>query len=129
MPLMRELEFPSQRNFITKIRNRGQEKGDSQMDSDDYSNGMLEVDVETEDNLIYVGNDAVHTLGIESFHAPVQEEINRRMALSNDNSKLRFAPLSLNSELEKNVELILSLTGMDQVGSTLLFYSYLETEI
>ena len=115
MPLMRELEFPSQRNFITKIQNRSQEKFASNEDRNDCSSGMLEVDVETEDNLMYVGNDAVHTLGIESFHVPVQEEINTRMDLATSNSKLRFAPLSLNSELEKNAELILRLTGMDQV--------------
>lgn len=119
MPLMRELEFPSQRNFITDLRNRSQEGAASCKDSDAYSNGMLEVDVETENNLMYVGNDAVHTLGIGSFHRPVQEEINRRMALSNYESNLRFAPLSLNAELEKNVELILGLTGMDQVRYSL----------
>ena len=117
MPLMRELEFPCQRNFISKVRNRAQEGNRStNEDCDHYSSGMLEVDVETETNLMYVGNDAVHTLGIESFHGPVQEEIHQRMTPDNADSNLRFAPLSLNPALEKNVDLILGLTGMDQVS-------------
>jgi glutamate-1-semialdehyde 2,1-aminomutase len=112
MPLLRELEFPATRNFLRELRNRKQQglaKG--------YEKGIFQVDSEAESNLVYVGNDAVHTLGIDAFHAPIQDEINRRMSLLNgeNDSTLRFAPLSLNPELEKNADLILGLTGMDKV--------------
>ena len=113
MPLMRELEFTPNRNFITSLKNRKQEKK-----SEDGSNGMFEVDSDQLKDLMYVGNDAVHTLGIESFHAPIQEEINKRMVLdmkNENNSTLRFAPVAMNPAIEKNAELILGLTGMDKV--------------
>lgn len=102
MPLMRELEFPASRNFLKEVR---------------FEDGkMIEVDSETCDKLMYVGNDAVHTLGNESFHKPIQHQINKRMA---ESDKMKFAPLSLNPELEKNVNMILNLTGMDQVRYSL----------
>jgi glutamate-1-semialdehyde aminotransferase len=115
MPLMRELEFPAKRNFLTELRNR------KQSNDSGYAKGMFEVDTSTMSNLMYVGNDAVHTLGIEAFHAPIQEEINKRMSLMNGDKDgaLRFAPLSLNAELEKNTNMILELTGMDQVRYSL----------
>lgn len=111
MPLMRELEFPAKRNFLTELRNR------KQYNDSGYAKGMFEVDTTIMSNLMYVGNDAVHTLGIGAFHAPIQEEINKRMSLMNGDKdgSLRFAPLSLNAELEKNTNMILELTGMDQV--------------
>jgi len=118
MPLMRELEFPSNRNFVLNLRNRKQEKNNknNSSDLDSCSKGMFEVDTDQISNLMYVGNDAVHTLSIDSFHAPIQEEINKRMSLlKNEESKLRFAPIALNPEIEKNVDLLLGLTGMDQV--------------
>ena len=116
MPLMRELEFPAQRNFITCVKHRLQstQKG--------YAIGMYQVDTVTQKDLFMVGNDAVHTLGKEAFHAPVQEEINARMSFEdngkNSDAMLRFVPLSLNQELEKNVETILNMTGMDKVSGT-----------
>ncbi len=112
MPLMRELEFPATRNFVVELKNRKQIN-----DSGDIARGMFEVDSATVSNLMYVGNDAVHTLGVNAFHGPVQEEINKKISLvdGDKNSTLRFAPLSLNPELEKNVNMILGLTGMDQV--------------
>lgn len=118
MPLMRELEFPAQRNFITCVKHR------LQSTTKGYANGMYQVDTVTQKELFMVGNDAVHTLGNEAFHAPVQEEINARMSLMEDNGKnsdamLRFAPLSLNQELEKNVETILNMTGMDKVSGNI----------
>jgi len=121
MPLLRELEFPATRNFLRELRNRNQPQSSS-IKQGRHEKGMFEVDSEGQSNLLYVGNDAVHTLGIDAFHAPIQEEINRRMSLLNDgenNSTLRFAPLSLNPELEKNAELILALTGMDKVRYSL----------
>ena len=105
IPLMRELEFPAKRNFICELHNK---------DSD----GIFEVVTQDGSAMPYVGNDAVHTLGIRSFHAPLQEEINRRMSLINPENKdslLRFAPIAMNVELEKNVDMMLQLTGMDQV--------------
>ncbi len=114
MPLMRELEFPSNRNFLTKLKNRAQNEK-----NEESANGMFEVDSDQVDGLMYVGNDAVHTLGIEAFHAPVQEEINKRMSLlgniAQNDSSLRFAPIAMNPAIEKNADLILGLTGMDQV--------------
>jgi len=129
---MRELEFPAPRNFLTELRNRKQSNDDGaarnfladlsplksrKQPNDDGAKGMFEVDSEQMSNLMFVGNDAVHTLGIEAFHAPIQEEVNKRMSLvsGEKSSLLRFAPLSLNPELEKNADMILGLTGMDQV--------------
>ncbi len=114
---MRELEFTSNRNFVMKLYNRKKQENDDKKNIvDNCSNGMFEVDTDQILNLMYVGNDAVHTLGIQSFHSPIQEEINKRMSLiDNEESNLRFAPIALNPEIEKNVDLILGLTGMDQV--------------
>lgn len=112
MPLLRELEFPNAgRNYVSEVRNIG---------SDD--NGMLMVTTENDVACPFVGNDAVHTLGVKSFYAPVQNEINRRMALDgndNKNSMLRFSPISMNSELEKNARLIKKLTRLDKVRYSL----------
>ena len=112
MPLLRELEFPNAgRNFVSNVSNNG---GDG--------NGMLMVTTEDGVSRQLVGNDAVHTLGVKSFYAPVQDEINRRMKLSgdgNNDSMLRFSPISMNSELDKNVNLIKKLTGMDKVRYSL----------
>jgi hypothetical protein len=120
MPLMRELEFPATRNFLTELRNRKQSKSQK----GGLEEGMLEVDSETASNLLYVGNDAVHTLGIKAFHEPVQEEISKQMSLLKDRSSfMRFAPLSLNPILEENVNMILELTGMDQVRLNMFLYS------
>lgn len=112
MPLMRELEFPATRNFLTQLRNRKQ----ANSNKGGLEEGMFEVDSETASNLLYVGNDAVHTLGIKAFHAPIQEKINKQMSLLKDQSSfMRFAPLSLNPILEQNANMILEMTGMDQV--------------
>lgn len=105
MPLLRELEFsPNKRNFITNVNT---------------DKGMHMVTVDTGDEktepLLYCGSDAVHTLGCKDFHAPIQKEINKRMELSNKESHMRFAPIALNTELEKNANAILELTGFDQV--------------
>jgi hypothetical protein len=120
MPLLRELEFPATRNFLHELRNRKQQSPTTQ----GYEKGMFEADSEAQSHLLYVGNDAVHTLGVEAFYAPIQNEINRRMSLldGENNSILRFAPLSLNPELEKNAEMILSLTGMDKVRSFVFIF-------
>jgi hypothetical protein len=108
-PLLRELEFPNTQNFITRVE----------------TEGMHRVVMENGDKLLYLGNDAVNTLGVKSFYEPIQEEINRRMSLIGDNqSRLRFSPIALNPELERNTDLILSLTGMDQVQILLFFHSY-----
>ena len=112
MPLLRELEFPNAgRNFVSSVDNNGQD-----------GKGMLMVTTEDGVERPFVGNDAVHTLGVKTFYAPVQKEINRRMSLTeegNKDSMLRFSPLSMNSELEKNVTLIKKLTGMDKVRYSL----------
>ena len=109
VPLLRELEFTPKRNFITKVS------------TDNHC--MHKVTVDTGDgskDLLYCGSDAVHTLGVDHFHRPIQTEINRRMSLHSDNqqSSLRFAPIAMNTELEKNAELILQMTRMDQVSKT-----------
>jgi hypothetical protein len=110
MPLLRELEFPNAgRNFVSEVCNN-------------ESDGMLMVTTEDGVSRPFVGNDAVHTFGVKTFYAPVQTEINRRMALDgNDNkdSMLRFCPISMNSELDKNVSLVKKLTGMDKVRYSL----------
>jgi hypothetical protein len=130
MPLMRELEFPVTRNFLSELRNRKQSKSKRL----GLEEGMFEVDSEVASNLLYVGNDAVHTLGIKAFHEPVQENINKQMSLLKDKSSfMRFAPLSLNPILEKNANMILELTGMDQVRiqrliyGVILYYMYISS--
>ncbi|ACI64822.1 predicted protein [Thalassiosira pseudonana CCMP1335] len=85
---------------------------------DEGAAGILTV--VTEDGVArpYVGNDAVHTLGVESFYAPIQKEVNRQMSLDdkeNKESMMRYCPIAMNSALEKNVGLIKRLTGMDKV--------------
>ena len=109
MPLLRELEFPNAgRNFVSRVGNNAK--------------GMLVVTTEDGVTRQLVANDAVHTFGVESFYAPVQDEINRRMVLHGDcstDSMLRFSPISMNSELDKNVCLIKKLTGMDNVRYSL----------
>ncbi len=123
MPLMRELEFSSSgtRNFITSVEHRKQGENSNADGNEEGAIGMLQVNTEGAKDLMYVGNDAVHTLGMEAFHVPIQREINKRMQLENDkgadDSKFRFTPISLTPALEKNVDLILGLTGMDQVRS------------
>ena len=112
MPLLRELEFaPPKRNFITEVTtNDGIHK--VKVDTGDSNNNRYQ-------NLVYCGSDAVHTLGVSQFHAPLQREINTRMELengSNSESMLRFAPIAMNTELERNANMILNLTGMDQVS-------------
>ena len=105
MPLLRELEFSNpSRKFINEVRNKTKD-------------GMLEVVTEDGSSLDYVGNDAVHTLGVQSFHVPLQKEINRQM--EGKTALLKFSPIAMTSELEKNVNLILSLTGMEQVRYSL----------
>lgn len=112
MPLLRELEFaPPKRNFITQVlTNDGIHK--VQVDSGDENS--------KQESLVYCGSDAVHTLGVSQFHAPLQKEINSRMEINNrkgSDSTLRFAPIALNTELEKNANMILNLTGMDKVNT------------
>lgn len=115
MPLLRELEFPnSRRNFITGVYNNKND-GNAKV-ATGGAGGMLHVLTEDGVSRPYVGNDAVYTFGIDSFYAPIQEEVSRRMALKQDGeSKLRFCPIAMNGELEKNVELVKRLTGMDKV--------------
>jgi len=104
MPVLRELEFfPSKRNFVTNV---------------DTDKGIHMITVDAEDEpLMYVGSDAVYTLSAKGFYAPIQKEINRRMLEKEAN--LRFAPIALNTELEKNANMILEMTGMDQVRYSL----------
>jgi len=117
MPLLRELEFSGAgRNFISEVRNGSKESKNAT--DEDMAAGILTV--VTEDGVArpYVGNDAVHTLGVESFYVPVQKEIARRMVLdskNNNESMMRFCPIAMNSALEKNVNLLKNLTGMDKV--------------
>ena len=127
MPLLRELEFPNdRRNFITGVFNN-KTNGNEKDTSGSGGGGMLHVCTEDGVSRPYVGNDAVYTFGIDSFYAPIQEEVSRRMALSKDGgaaaggeqqqqAKLRFCPIAMNGELEKNVELVKRLTGMDKVS-------------
>jgi hypothetical protein len=99
MPLLRELEFSAKdRNYIQQVH---------------ANKGVHRVALENGQTVPYLGGDAVHTLGYEAFIKPIQEEINRRM--SSADSTLRFAPTSLNPELKKNTDMILNMTGMDQV--------------
>jgi glutamate-1-semialdehyde aminotransferase len=101
LPLLRELEFPPKRNFVCGVE-----------PTDD---GMHQV-VVNDEKLLYLGNDAVHILGM-SFYQPIQQEINRRMLLPEAN--LKFAPIALHPELERNATTILKMTKMDQVRYSL----------
>ena len=122
MPLLRELEFPNdRRNFITGVFNN-KNNNDDKKNTTGGGGGMLHVITEDGVSRPYVGNDAVYTFGIDSFYAPIQEEVSRRMTFtkngsksSGEESKLRFCPIAMNGELEKNVELVKRLTGMDKV--------------
>jgi hypothetical protein len=105
MPLLRELEFSvKDRNYIQQVH---------------VNMGVHRVALENGQTVPYLGGDAVHTLGYEAFVKPIQEEINRRM--SSADSTLRFAPTSLNPELKKNSDMILNMTGMDQVRRPMQF--------
>ena len=109
MPLLRELEFHNAgRNFVSKVTNNNK------------NGGMLVVTTEDGTKRQLLGNDAVHTLSVKSFYVPVQKEINRRMELTGDDdcqdSMLRFSPISMNAELERNVSLLKNLTGLDKVS-------------
>lgn len=132
MPLLRELEFSTVgRNFIINVTHGavgGKKDAKSNNDKDDVASGGM-IHVTTEDGISrpYVGNDAVHTLSVQKFHAPIQEEINRRMSLRREDAcpfyggkeqstTLRFCPIAMNTELERNVELVRKLTGMDKVS-------------
>ncbi len=123
MPLLRELEFPNdRRNFITGVFNNKYNGNEKDTAGAAGGGGMLHVTTEDGVSRPYVGNDAVYTFGIDSFYAPIQEEVSRRMTLikndgksSGEESKLRFCPIAMNGELEKNVELVKRLTGMDKV--------------
>jgi hypothetical protein len=136
MPLLRELEFSPDddgvgRNFVSGVRNVAAASStpppaassDADPDDDAASGGMLHVVTEDGATRPYVGNDAVHTMGVKSFYAPIQEEVNRRMSLLDDDAgatnggggMLRFCPIAMNSDLERNVSLVRELTGMDRV--------------
>ena len=126
MPLLRELEFPAAgRNFLSAVTNGNGTAGSGKGD-DEGAAGMLAAVGEDGRARPFVGNDAVHTLGVRSFYAPVQAEIGRRMSLEEHSRKdgeeamLRFAPLAMNGALERNVGLVKRLTGMDTVRSTLM---------
>lgn len=114
MPLLRELEFHnSGRNFVSKVTNNNNGSG---------GGGMLVVTTEDGTKRELLGNDAVHTLSVKSFYVPVQREINRRMELlaggdDCQDSMLRFSPISMNTELERNVTLLKNLTGLDKVST------------
>lgn len=133
MPLLRELEFPTiGRNFITNVThgsaNGGKKDTNGNKNKDDVASvGIIHVTTEDGISRPYVGNDAVHTLSVHKFHAPIQEEINRRMSLRKEDvcphyggkdqsTTLRFCPIAMNTELERNVELVRKLTGMDKVS-------------
>ena len=113
MPLLRELEFdPNPRNYVSKVNAPG--------------GTMIKVVDPTGTERPYVGSDAVQILGVKNFYSPVQTEINRRMSLKNMSPRsgdtgheamLRFAPTSLTPALERNVEMLLKLTDMDQVST------------
>jgi hypothetical protein len=121
MPLLRELEFSpdvSGRNFVTGVRHAVPRGGDDDDDPDDMSSsGMLHVVTEDGTARPYVGNDAVYTMGASCFYAPIQEEVNRRMI--GVGGMPRFCPIAMNAELERNVELVKNLTGMDKVRYSL----------
>lgn len=110
MPLLRELEFPPQYNFIcqaSSMRNNNLYKHSGSKD--------LKVVTDYGHVLSYVGNDAVHTLGTPLFYTPIQKEINIFLSPQNRNSTLKYIPNSLNHELNKNVHLISNLTRMEKV--------------
>ena len=116
MPILRELELSNAgRNFAVNVNNHND------------GNGMLQITTDDGSVKTVLGNDAVHTLGVKSFFAPIQKEINRRMELSDDDNDnngeamIRFCPLTMNSALEENVNLVKSLTGMDKVSSSTQF--------
>ena len=122
MPLLRELEFPVDgRNFITNVNVAAASDNDSTSKSSSSGGGMLHVTTEDDKTRLYVGNDAVHTMNVHTFYAPIQNEINRRMEINNEGSSnssssmLRFCPIAMNAELEENVTLVKRLTGMDKV--------------
>ena len=79
---------------------------------------MHEMVVQNGKSLLCVDAACQYTLGVQSFCAKVQTEIHRRMNLElvDHTSMLRFAPISLHPQLEKNANLILGLTGVDQVN-------------
>ena len=119
MPLLRELEFPVDgRNFITNVKQvaASSDNGSTSKSSSSSGGGMLHVTTEDDNTRIYVGNDAVHTMNVHTFYAPIQNEINRRMEINEGSSSmLRFCPIAMNAELEENVTLVKRLTGMDKV--------------
>ena len=113
MPLLRELEFHNAgRNFISNVTNNNK--------NGSGGGGMLLVTTEDGTKRELLGNDAVHTLSVKSFYVPVQKEINRRLELAGgddcQDSMLRFSPISMNAELERNVSLLKNLTGLDKVS-------------
>jgi len=109
MPLLRELELDAAgRNYIVDVKN-------SKEGGDGVASGMLTVVTEDTKEKPYVGNDAVHTLSHTSFYQPIQKEIMRRM----EDDTLKYCPIAMNGNLERNVELIKKLTGMDQVRYSL----------
>ena len=133
MPLLRELEFSSDgRNFVSVVRNNsgGGDDGDDAGAAGGGGSGaggaagMLTVTSEDGIARPFVGNDAVHTMGVRSFYSPVQREIGRRMRLdggdddNNEEAMLRFCPLAMNGALERNAELVRRLTGMDKVRAS-----------
>lgn len=126
MPLLRELEFPVDgRNFITNVNvaaaAASDNNGSAGKSSSGGGGGMLHVTTEDGKTRLYVGNDAVHTMNVHTFYAPIQNEINRRMEINyegsscSSSSMLRFCPIAMNAELEENVTLVKRLTGMDKV--------------
>ena len=118
MPLLRELEFPVDgRNFITNVKQvAASSENGSAGKSSSNDGGMLHVTTEDGNTRLYVGNDAVHTMNVHTFYAPIQNEINRRMEINEGSSSmLRFCPIAMNAELEENVTLVKRLTGMDKV--------------
>jgi glutamate-1-semialdehyde aminotransferase len=106
LPLLRELEFPPKRNFVCEV----------EPTDDGMHQVVLDSDKSNDEKLSYLGNDAVHILGM-SFYEPIQREINRRMLLPEAN--LKFTPIALHPELERNATTILKMTKMDQVRYSL----------
>jgi hypothetical protein len=118
MPLLRELEFDgSGRNYVVNVVNSSCGGSD-----EDGAAGMLTVQTET-DFCPFVGSDAVHTFGTKVFYEPIQREIGKRME---QGDLLRFCPTVMNGALERNVELIKRLTGLDQVSSSFLLFFCVE---
>ena len=114
MPLLRELEFDATgRNFIVDVKNSP--------NGENGAAGMLTVITEDSSEVPYVGNDAVHTMGKNAFYDPIQREITRRM----EGDMFKYCPIAMNTNLDRNVELVKELTGMDQVSTVLmiLFFS------